>query len=306
MKLGIKVAINDHSINDLERTNADFAEVWYNANTPDGYTDLFSYLKKYAPHSGLHFWGALPNDALATIAYPDATIAKESMALIKNTIEIAAQNKFAYVNIHPGTRSLIKLDFKTVTFTVLSEPKPILQCEPIFLEQATILTEYAKQNGVVLTIESVPQRTANQWRTKGHRNEVLDLGELPISSLMKAIANGVWFANDFGHTAASCESLNAKDIWTMLYDVSKHYASKTKLIHIGFLTKPFNHTDFHDHMDNQLLQTDRSVPNYEQLILLVKLFPNRDDVFALVEPKNDHAKNYFLAKTLLEHAGVLT
>jgi hypothetical protein len=125
-----------------------------------------------------------------------------------------------------------------------------------------------------------------------------------MTTLMKAIANNAWFANDFGHTAANCVSDSTKDIWAMLYDVSKTYASKTKLIHIGFLAPPFNGTDFHDHMDNPLLETNQAVPNNQQLIDLFKLFPDRDDVYALVEPMNDHVKNFFLAKTLLEQAGV--
>jgi len=304
MNLGIKVAINDHSISDLERTHAEFAEVWYNANTPDDYTNLFSYLKTHALQSGLHFWGAIANGALATIAYPDTTVANQSLTLIKQTIDTAARNNFSYVNIHPGTRSLVHLDFKTVAFTVLTAPKPIDVCESIFLEHAKELTDYATKRGVVLTIESVPPRTANKWLTTGVRNNVIDLGELPITTLMKAVTNGAWFANDFCHTAANCLSDNTKDIWTMLYDVSKQYATQTKLIHLGFLAPPFNGTDFHDQMNNPLLQTTQAVPNNAQLIDLLKLFPNRNDVYALVEPMSDHVRNFFLAKTLLDQASV--
>lgn len=304
MNLGIKVAPGQRSIDDLQHTNVQFAEVWYHANKPDEYRELFAYLKIHAPHSGLHFWGALANDALATIAYPDTTVANESMNLIKQTIDIAANNTFSYVNIHPGTRSLVQLDFKTVTFKVLTPQKPMTECEPVFLEHAKELHDYAVNRGVVLTIETVPPKTANKWLTTGVRTDPIDLGELPMTTLMKAINNGSWFANDFGHTAANCPSQDTKNIWAMLYDVSKTYASQTKLIHIGFLAPPFNNTDFHDHMDNPLLQTTQAVPNNNQLIDLLKLFPNRNDVYALVEPMNDHVKNFFLAKTLLEHAGV--
>lgn len=304
MKLGIKIAPGKGRFDDLKRTNAEFTEVWYNANAPDDYTDLFRYLTIHAPHSGLHFWGAIANGALATIAYPDTTVTNESLNLIKQTIDTAAKHSFSYVNIHPGTRSLVAMDFTTVTFTVLTKSQSVEECEPIFLHNAKELTDYGANRGVVLTIESVPPRTANQWLTTGVRNDVIDLGELPLTILTKAIENGAWFANDFGHTAANCLSDNTKDIWTMLYDVSKKYASQTKLIHVGFLAPPFNQTDFHDHMDNPLLQTNQTVPNNNQLIDLLKLFPDRDDVYALVEPKSDHVRNFFLAKALINQAGV--
>jgi len=303
MKLGIKVALNNHSKDDIIRTNAEFTEVWYNANTPDDYTDLFSYLKVYAPQSGLHFWGALANGSLATIAYPDKAVTDESLNLIQKTIDITAANNFSYVNIHPGTRSLVHLNFKTVSFTVLEPPKPIAVCEPIFLEHAQLLTEYAGQRGIQITIESVPPRTANQWPTAG-RNDVLDLGELPLITLLKAIDTGTNFANDFCHTAANFILDKPENTYKMLYDVTNRYSPKTKLIHIGFLAPPFNGTDFHDQLDNPLLTTTQTIPNTNQLIDLFKLFKNRDDVYSLVEPMNDHVKNFFLAKNLLTQAGV--
>lgn len=304
MKLGIKIAPGPERYADVERTHAEFCEVWYNANKPGDYTELFSYLKIHAPHSGLHFWGAVSDGHLTTLAYPDSRILKESVHLIKQTIDTAARNRFSYVNIHPGTRALVCMDFATQSFTVTTPQKPISECEPIFLEQAHRVSDYAKSRGVVLTIESVPPKTANEWLTTGNRNDIIDLGELPLKTLLQAVENGAWFANDFGHTAANCASKKPKDIWTMLYDVSKTYASRTKLIHIGFLAPPFTGTDFHDRMDNPLLETSRAVPNNTKLIELLKLYKNRDDIYALVEPKSDHVKNFFLAQDLIKSACV--
>jgi hypothetical protein len=301
MKLGIKVAPRQDSFEDITNTKAEFTEVWYNANKPDDYRDLFNFLHDHAPHSSLHFWGAIDNGTLATISYPDTKVIKETLALIKKTIDTAAKNNFSYVNIHPGTRSLVHMDFTTTAFTVLSKPQPVSVCEPIFFENAKDLSNYAANRGVLLTIESVPPEIAN----RKVRGDTLHVGELPLQTLLHAVDMGIAFANDFCHTAANCSSQDTKDIWTMLYDVSKQYASQTKLIHIGFLIPPFNGTDFHDHMDNPLLQTHQSVPNNNQLIELFKLFPNRTDVYALVEPTNDHVKNYFLAKDLLMKAGLI-
>lgn len=301
MHLGIKVASRQESIINLQQTNATFAEVWYNANKPTDYQELFSYLRVHAPHSGLHFWGAIDDNIMATIAYPDTKILNNSISLIKRTIDTAAENNFSYVNIHPGTRALVGIDMATVTFAVQSKPNPVEVCEPLFLENAQILSTYAKNKGVLLTIESVP--------VKGDRKKLLDFGELPLSSLFKAVTNGIAFANDFGHTAANfvfATKGNTDQMNTMLYDVSKTYASRTKLLHIGFLAPPFQGADFHDQLDNPLLETSQTIPNYNQLINILKLYKNRDDMFALVEPTNDHVKNFFLAKTLLTKAGVLS
>lgn len=305
MKLGIKIAPGKQRYEDLARTQADFTEVWYHANKPNLYADLFSHLAAHAPQSGLHFWGETPEGYLATVCYPDKNILAQSLALIKKTIDIAAHNHFSYVNIHPGTRSLVHLDFDTMCFTVKTPPKDIRTCEPIFLEHAETITTYGKNNGVVVTIESVPPKTANQWLTTKTRTDVIDLGELPLKTLLRAIDQGAWFANDFSHTAATFALADPSDTagaYKMLYDVSKTYAPQTKLVHIGFLVPPFNGTDFHDHMDHPLLQTTRAIPNAIQLTKLLLLYKNRDDVYGLVEPIQDHVRNYFLAKSLLQNA----
>ena len=303
MKLGIKIAPGKNRYQDIEKTHAEFVEVWYNANKPDDYEDLFSYLKNYAPESGLHFWGAIDTGVLATLAYPDPDIIKQSIRLIEKTIEIAAQNTFSYVNIHPGTRALVTMDFETQACTLKSPPKKTGECEQIFLENADSISHFARENGVVLTIESVPPKTANRWLATGSRDTVIDLGELPLTTLLTAVDRGAWFTNDFGHTAANFDQSAPETIYPMLYDVSKKYASHTKLIHIGFLAPPYNGTDFHDSLDNPLLKTNATVPNNKQLVELLALYNDRDDVFALVEPHGNHIKNYFLAHALTTKAG---
>lgn len=304
MKLGIKVAPNNHSMQDLEQTHAAFTEVWFNIQEKDRYNDLFAVLRKNAPQSGLHFWGALQDGSMTTIAYPDTRVIHASMQLMRDTIDIAAEHGFSYVNIHPGTRTLHTMDFTTQQFTVQTPIVPVETAEPIFLENASTLTAYAKNRGVVLTVETVPCRSANNWLTTNGRTDPVDLGELPIGSLIRAQAHGIAIANDFGHTAAFTPDATPDQTWDHLNRYTALLASATRLIHIGFIIPPFNGTDCHDMLNNPLFETSQAIPNHEQIISLFQLFKNRPDIFALVEPRQDHADNYGWAKKLLLEAGV--
>ena len=304
MKLGIKVAPRQDSFDDLKRANAQFAEVWYHANKPDDYTELFAYLNIHAPKSGLHFWGSLPDGSLATIAYPDTDVVNKSMRMIQDTIDIAATNHFSYVNIHPGTRVLVAMDFETERFTIKSPYADINQAESTFLENAIKLNDYAIKRGVLLTVETVPRFSAQGWRTNSDRAHPVDIGDMPISTIHKAAENGIAIANDFSHTVASIITTDIPTLRNHLYQTTAKLAPFTRLIHIGFLFPPFNGTESHDSLENPIFDTNQAIPNKSQCIELLKSFQNRNDVYALVEPKSDHVRNFFLAKQLLEQAGV--
>ncbi len=301
MKLGIKVGPQKESILDLELTRAPYCEVWFNINNAAGYDVLFSAIKKQHAEAGLHFWGCLPDGTAPNLAYPDNELITASMALMKKTIDIAAQNHFVYVNIHPGTRIKAAIDFVHERFTVLSQPVEQSVSEQLFLEHASILDAYGQQNGVVFTIETVPQRIARDgWSDRSGRKFTANIYELPVSTLITASHKGLSIANDLCHTAANKISNNRDEIANFVLDVTKRLAPQTRLVHVGFLVPPYNGTDFHDHLDNPLLETDDAIPNNNELKQLLKLFENRQDVWAIVEPASDHPKNYFLLQKLTQ------
>jgi hypothetical protein len=68
---------------------------------------------------------------------------------------------------------------------------------------------------------------------------------------------------------------------------------------LGYVIPPYNGVDFHDSLDNPLLDTDDAIPNKKEMVKLLKIFENREDVWILVEPKEDHVKNYLLAGKIL-------
>ena len=302
MKLGIKVNADQASFTRLSDANPPLVEVWFNVNAADGYTELFDELKRRKCDVGLHFWGKLDDHIAPNIAYPDQKLIDGSIALMRQTIDIAAANRFQYVNIHPGAAAKSKVDYAKENYTVTGDPVDLETATELFLENARTLHMYALSRNVVFTVETVPARITRGWYDEKARLNPNNIYELPASAIAEAASSGLWIANDFCHTAANVITDGPDVVWTYLKGFTNHVAAATKLIHLGFVMPPYNGTDNHDELDNPILNTDAAVPNTKQMLELLKLFQNRDDVWILVEPKKNHVKNYRLAQKLLDQA----
>jgi hypothetical protein len=225
--------------------------------------------------------------------------------MIKETIDIAAGHRYAYVNIHPGSRAKINLDLKIEKFKLIDGPIDLDRAVSEFILNLKVLNQYASAKSVLLTVETTPARVINGWNDPvSNRNSAFDVFELPDTVLLGAAGDGIAIANDFGHTAASVVNGNASTVWKHLYDFTSRAAPVTRLLHLGFLVPPYNGTDLHDSLANPSFNSSGAVPNKLQTLELLKLFDNRPDVYMLVEPNGGHVENYFLAKKLLDEAGV--
>lgn len=303
MILGIKVGPRRQSFLDLEQTNTPFAEVWFDISRANEYTELFDELKRRQMQVGLHFWGVLDGGISAGFGYPNRSVLNGSAALVKQTIDIAAHNAFNYVNIHPGSRAIVKIDLDGMDYPYVSDPIPLPQAQTIFLEEITKLNRYAVDRGVVLTVETLSRLLPKtDWYNPASRLKPLDIYQLPVASVRAAGACGIAVANDFVHTATDTTSTDPREIWRHLHSATQSLAPTTRLIHLGFLVPPYNGTDNHDTLDNPVLETDHALPNKLQMVELLKIFQNRDDVWILVEPNGRHTENYFLAKKILAEA----
>jgi len=301
MKLGIKVNADAESFERITRSDAPFAEVWFNVNNEHAYTQLFALMQQRNMRFGLHFWGMLDHNIAPNIAYPDASVVKASMRLIRRTLDIAASHDCPYVNIHPGAAALAKVDYQKERYDCITKPIDIDDAIKLFLENAQSLSAYAKKKHVILTVETVPFRITDGWYDDNTRLTPKNIYELPVSAIVQAARLGLSVANDFCHTAANIIHEDPHAVYTFLYGTTKLLVEQTRLIHLGFVKRPFNGTDNHDSLDNPVLDTSDAVPNIKQMIELLTLFKNRTDVWILVEPKDEHVKNYLLAKKLLEH-----
>lgn len=303
MKLGIKVGPQAQAIRNLLMARPEFVEVWYNANRPNDYADLFAAIRTTNTQAGLHFWGGIADGSMASISNPEGSVIDESMTIMRQTIDTAAANGYAYVNIHPGPRARVVMDFDTQTFRTLTAPADADLCTPVFVRNALELTAYAKARGVVLTVETVPLRSMDNWMgTAGRDTAVVDIHEMPITAVIAAADAGVAIANDFGHTAAAILSDDRDAIAEFVFRMTDRLFAATRLLHIGFIEPPYNGTDFHDSLDNPVFDTKRSIPDKSEMLALIKTFKPRDDVWALVEPRDDHVGNYKLAADLIAAA----
>lgn len=298
MKLGIKVGPQKDSLERLSQTNPDCVEIWFNIYEESSYLELFDALKKRHSSVGLHFWGAIDSNIYPNIAYPDKHIIEESMRMMKKTIDIAAFHKFSYVNIHPGSQAMVSIEFSKNEQRLLSTPVDLDVSEALCLENAQILSSYAKNRGVIFTVETVPPRVSPNWYDHTTRNSPLNIYELPLSTIYLLARYGISIANDFCHTAAHAITDNPDTVWQLLFQTTKDLLFATKLIHLGYILPPYSGTDFHDMLDNPAFETQAAIPNKKQMIQLLKLFSDRD-VWVIPEPIGDHVRNYFLAKNIL-------
>ncbi len=302
MKLGLKVNADADGFERLSQANPPFVEIWFNVNDSGRYNDLFEELKRRKCEAGLHFWGRCTDNIAPNLAYPDAKVAAETLALIKRTIDIAAANEFQYVNVHPGASALSKVNYADERYNLISESISTDRATQVFLAHAQELHAYAKKYGIVFTVETVPQRITRGWYTAETRLTPDTIYELPDMAIIQAARTGLWVANDVVHTAANRVSNDAHAIWQHLVDVSDALMSQTRLIHLGFLIPPYNGTDHHGSLTDPVFETSQAIPNKSQSVQLLKKFRNRPDIWILVEPKNDHVENYHLARNLIDQA----
>lgn len=305
MKLGIKIAPGNAWKADIESSHPSMVEIWYNAGRPDDYNGIFAYLADKPIDVGLHFWGTTAG-LLANTSYPDHVISKQSLALIRATIDAAALHHCAYVNVHPDLYSLLEVNLSTLDIRVASKQADKAAIEQTFLHNMRDLNTYATRKSVVFTVETAPSRDTSTWKPNRDRTRVINTHPIPFRIYDDLAGQNIAIANDFCHTACNVRSDDRSRILQFLIAATRRLARVTKLIHAGFVVPPYNGVDFHDSLDNPIFDTARAIPNKSEMIELLRFFKNRDDVWILVEPKSDHPKNYFLARELLETAGVLT
>jgi len=306
MNLGLKVGFEPASIENIKDVHPDFVEVWFDVRRSGQYNNLFDFLKENKTPAGLHFWGITKDGCEANITYPDKTLNQESFQLMQDTIDIAGRHNCIYVNIHLGTRTKITMDLYNEKANVLTEPADLQTCQETFVHNIGLLSQYAKDRNVILTIETIPQTIYSDWSKDpvlGRQNPIPSY-PLPLSTYEPCIRSGAYVANDFGHTVALSITEDPNFAWDTLFETSKSLVQSTKLLHLGFIVPPYNGSDFHDQLDNPLMDTDKAIPNTKHMTELLKLFQNRNDVYALVEPQNDHPKNFRLASKILADAGV--
>lgn len=283
---------------------ARMCEVWFNIGKAEEYQDMFTWLQQHDVMIGLHHWGVVDGNIKTNLATQNEHVRGESLAQMKQAVDMGREIGAVYINVHPGARWLETNNLETGEQSLVPHseaPRDI--SERFLLEAARELRTYGQRQEVLVTIETLPGREARHYpRQEG----MYDSGN-PSLSLMKKIGEeGGFIANDITHSASMIATAdNSRDgMWEQLREFTRSVAPYTRLIHVNTMREPFNGLDSHD----GLLPSDFAqgvFPNREQLKELLALFPGRRQVYAVAEPHIEVTReNYLALKKIAEEAGV--
>lgn len=276
-------------------------EVWFRTDWVDRYKEMFTFLRRERISAGLHFWGILPGEIMPNFAFPDKDIRDPSVELVKKTIDVAAKHGLYYVNIHPGSYRLSRIDFnRKCVQPVPGRETTTSAGETVLFETVSLLHDFATKRGVLLLTETIPSREPGHWRdlTEG-RIKTQDFRNVSVSTIQKLAEKGFFICNDICHTAADVISDDRDYLFDGLMTKTKRLAPQTRLIHTNTMPPPFNGTDGHLGIRDKDFEGD-VFPSRNQLKTLLALFVDREDVWVIPEPFSDHVENTRALEEILE------
>ena len=218
-------------------------------------------------------------------------------------IDIAKENKAGYVVYHSSMSLKNRIDHKVGRIIPLKQIASEQEASEIFTERALKLHRYAQDNNVQLLLETTPLYDLSEWFSQKGRLNRLFIGKLPMSVVEKLTRAGIAVANDFEHTACNYPDHNHNETFDYLYKKTQELAAQTRLLHLGYLIPPYNGTDYHGSLSNPEFETDKALPNKQEMIRLFKLFKNHKQLWIIPEPQTDHIGSYKIASNLLNSAG---
>lgn len=297
MKLGIKVGGNPDDIYRLEKTGARYCEVRFIVEEAHKFADLLNYIKKQNIQPNFHHWAAF-DGILANPAAP-GSLGEQTVKTIKKTIDIAASYQAGYVVIHPGETKKNIVNHKQGYIRPVKTIATTDEAEKLLLKRIELLNNYAKDKGVMFLTETVPPYDPEKWMSAEGRINKVDIGKLQFGIIEKIAHRGHFIANDFEHTACHIQSESHDKIYSYLYQKTKKLAPQTKLLHLGYIIPPYNGTDYHGDLSDPEFVSPEALPNKVEMFKLLQLFKDRNDVWVIPEPTNDHVGSYKVAQELL-------
>jgi hypothetical protein len=278
----------------VTKDGARMCEVWFNVLKEAEYAEMFTWLRKHNVQIGLHHWGLARGKLKTNLMTQDQEVREETLRQMRRAIEIGTEIGAGYVNVHPGARCLEEIDFATQTQALVKGSETSeTEAEKLLMEGAAELAQYAQARGVLFLMETLPACEAVNFAA---RVGSYDPGNPPLSLMIKLAKQKVWLANDLTHTAAqiAIEDSSREGMWRRLHRFTEEAAPHTRLLHVNTVREPFDGRDSHD----GLLPEDFSqgfFPSRAQLLELLKIFADRDDVYAVAEPQLEVTRENFLA-----------
>ncbi|MBI4034821.1 MAG: hypothetical protein HY381_00305 [Candidatus Chisholmbacteria bacterium] len=300
MQLGVKIALQSWQ-EVLQTTQAQYCEVLFRLDLAAKFTPMFDHLRTHHVSFGLHFWASLPGGFEPNLAFEPQGIADHSHQLMAQTLKLASQVGAAYINIHPGSLTLTKIDLDHQSMALVPDakvtPEQALQS---LLARTRQLRQLADSLNLLFLVETLPKHGASHWRDDSGRLKVILSHNISPDMILHLAQAGQFITNDFGHTTASWVTDDMNQLWRHVYSTSRQLAPQTKLIHLNTIAPPFNGTDSHA----GVLPADFTAgvfPNRNQILDLLHLYQNRDDIWIIPEPPAETmVQNYHAIKALLQ------
>ena len=285
-----------------EEGQVGMCEVWFNIHDANAYSEIFDLLKQKNISIGLHHWGTAEGKFKTNLSTDQRDIREETIHQIRETIDIGASIDCVYVNAHPGAQYVEEIDLATFEqHLVPSLHTEAARAQNLLQSAAQELHEYAVAKGVLLTIETLPGREVASGKT---RHLPYHPYNTSLSDIEALAAFGIAIANDITHALSSLVAAypDQAQQWEQFMKFSKAVAPQTRLLHINTIRPPFNGTDSHDGITPEDFKAG-VFPSREQIKQFLSLFVNRDDVFAVPEPRMGtmQANTQELRKIIQEH-----
>jgi len=296
MNVGIKVGPTD-GVAILEKSKARFCEVWFRIDWKERYSGLFEYMRRNDIRFGFHFWGMVDGTYFPNLAFPHLNIAQKTFELLRETIDVAGAVGAFYVNFHPESQRLIKLNLDLCENTLVPNQEVSEQeSYESLLQYGTLLKKYAQSKNVELYLETVPAYVPSCFREK----EKVEGRLTPVHSkgvsndlLAKLGKQGFSICFDIGHVTGQYPNMDRYTLFSHVLADAKLLAPYTKLFHVNTTIEPLNGTDSH----HGILENDFAknvFPNKEQYQQLLKVFAPYKDVLYVPEPQQDKMIENFL------------
>lgn len=299
MHLGIKIG-PDNWQERLEQSQASLCEVWFRIDWLEKYREMFSYLFKNKIKTGLHFWGVCQNSVFPDLITDNKNIREETISLMKKTIDIASDNNFFYINVHPEARELFRLIFPDGKVELLGQRTSDSDAQKYLLESTQILTEYGKKQNVLFILETVPHLVPAVWWGRKKNETLINTGTIPSSWLLPIGQSGTALNFDIGHTLSESLSPDPQVQIRQLKEKLIPLAPYVKLMHLTTTIPPYDRgVDTHNGFEEADYRKG-AIPGLEDLKEIINLVSKHNpDILLIPEPETNHLKNYLILNNLI-------
>jgi sugar phosphate isomerase/epimerase len=308
MNLGIKMRLQDWERYAWSRVAFDLVEVHMYFPAREAYAPLLAHLRNMGVRIGMHYSWPLDGGFIPTFAVDDRDVREQTLAHLRVAIDYAAEQRIEYVLYHAGPRRLCRVSPDTGRLELTAHETPPLRSAELFLEHATALVAEARDEGVLLVVESETERKpVNYMQGDPDACELLELGEQSTETILALAERGAPICVDFANLTtafASPAGTTRERLLERLRDFCRRVQPASDLVvHVVSVHPPFLR-------DTRAGMTD--------LDLAEGVFPDRKQTRALLlelaghpstvvipegDPFNAVLHNRLLRELLPEHLG---